>query len=77
MFAETIKRSAVTSVDGTPLRVATPLDLVKARLRAAQDPGRRRSKRIQDLADAVSLVENQPELAAGLTASERENIDRA
>jgi hypothetical protein len=76
-FKEAINRSTVSTIDGTPLRVATPVDLVRAKLRAAQDPGRRRSKRIQDVADAVALVESQPELAAELTAAERSTIERA
>lgn len=76
-FRDAIERSAPSTVDGTPLRVAAPLDLVKAKLRAARDRGRRRSKRVQDLADAVSLVESQPSLLAELTPEERSEIDRA
>jgi len=76
-FREAIAQSGISLIDGTPLRVAAPLDLVRAKLRAARDPARRRSKRIQDLADAVSLVESQPDLVAGLTAEERSEIDRA
>jgi len=76
-FRDAIERSATSTIDGTPLRVAAPLHLVKAKLRAARDPGRRRSKRIQDLADAVSLVESQPSLLAELTPEERSEIDRA
>jgi hypothetical protein len=76
-FREAIERSATSTVDGTPLCVASALDLVKAKLRAARDPGRRRSKRIQDLADAVSLIESQPNLLRELTADERSEIDQA
>jgi len=76
-FREAIERSATSTVDGTPLRVVAPLDLVKAKLRAALAPGRRRSKRIQDLADAVSLVESEPGLITQLSAEERSAIDRA
>jgi hypothetical protein len=76
-FREAIERSEVSMIDGTPLRVAVPLDLVRAKLRATRDPARRRSKRIQDLADAVSLVESQPDLVAGLTPAERSELDRA
>lgn len=76
-FRDAIEQSATSTIDGTPLRVAAPLQLVKAKLRAARDPGRRRSKRIQDLADAVSLVESQPSLLAELTPEERSEIDRA
>ena len=77
VFRDAIERSSLSTIDGTPLRVAVPIDLVRAKLRAARDPGRRRSKRIQDLADAVSLIESQPELVAGLTATERSDLDRA
>ena len=76
-FREAIERSDVSMIDGTPLRVAVPLDLVRTKLRAARDPARRRSKRIQDLADAVSLVENQPDLVNGLTPAERSELERA
>jgi hypothetical protein len=74
---DAIGRSTFAAVDGTPLRVVVPIDLVRAKLRAARDPGRRRSKRIQDLADAVSLVESTPDLADGLTETERSDLDRA
>lgn len=76
-FRQAIDRSGVSMIDGTPLRVAAALDLVQAKLRAARDPGRRRSKRIQDLADAVSLVENEPELEADLSPAEKSELDRA
>lgn len=76
-FREAIDAAGVSLIDGTPLRVAVPLDLVRAKLRASRDPARRRSKRIQDLADAVSLIESQPDLADSLTAEERSEIDRA
>jgi len=76
-FREAIERSGTSTIDGTLLRVGAPLDLVRAKLRAARDPGRRRSKRIQDLADAVSLMESPPELMSDLTATERSEIDRA
>lgn len=52
------------------MRVAAPVDLVHAKLLAASDPARRRSKRLQDLADAQGLVEDHPEIAAGLSAEE-------
>ena len=76
-FREAIERASASMIDGTPLRVVAPVDLVRAKLRASRDPGRRRSKRIQDLADAVSLIENQPGLMAELTDAERADLDRA
>jgi|SRR5581483_3340929 len=53
------------------LRVIRASDLLHEKLRAARDPGRRRSKRLQDLADAQSLLEQQPELASTLDDRER------
>jgi len=76
-FAEAIERAGSSTIEGTTLRVASALDLIRAKLRAARDPGRRRSKRIQDMADAVSLVENEPDLAAALRPDEIEQLNRA
>jgi hypothetical protein len=50
-------------------------DLLREKLRAARDPARRRSKRLQDLADAQSLLEQDPGLASGLTPQERAQLD--
>jgi hypothetical protein len=52
-------------------------DLLYAKLRAASDPARRRSKRLQDLADAHALVEGTPALAAELGPAERALLDQA
>ena len=76
-FRKAISQAGISMLDGTPLRVAAPVDLVRAKLRAARDPARRRSKRIQDLADAVSLVESHPDLERDLTEEERSEIERA
>jgi hypothetical protein len=43
---------------------------VRAKLRAASDPARRRSKRLLDLADAQGLIEDHPELGRELTLEE-------
>lgn len=76
-FRAAIERAAVSTIDGVPLRVVARFDLLRAKLRAARDPARRRSKRLQDMADAVSLLESDPSLAAGLTPEEAEQLDRA
>jgi hypothetical protein len=76
-FGEAIVRSTVSMLDGTPLRVLLPIDLVRAKLRASRDPARRRSKRLQDMADALSLIEGQPDLADRLTPAERAELDQA
>ena len=52
-------------------------DLLHAKLRAAADPARRRSKRLQDLGDAQALLEKEPSLDASLSAFERGLLDRA
>jgi hypothetical protein len=53
------------------LRILGRADLLHEKLRAGADLARRRSKRLQDLADAQALLEAFPELASGLTAEER------
>lgn len=60
----------VLPLEGLTIRVAALLDLAHAKLLAAADPERRRSKRLQDLADAQGLVEDHPEIAAGHSADE-------
>lgn len=57
------------------LRVIRIQDLLREKLRAASDPACRRSKRMQDLADVQSLLEQVPELAAQLTAGQRALLD--
>jgi len=58
------------------LRVIGLIDLLHEKFRAASDPARRRSKRLQDLADAQALLESTPTLAQELTAEERAVLDR-
>jgi predicted nucleotidyltransferase len=76
LLAAAIERAEIVEIDGLPLRVLTPLDLLRAKLRAAADPARRRSKRLLDLADAQGLVEDHAELAAALDAAEREILEQ-
>jgi hypothetical protein len=59
------------ALEDVTLRVIRVIDLLHEKLRAGSDPARRRSKRLQDLADAEALLEMDPELARGLTPSER------
>ncbi len=53
------------------LRVLSVADLLQAKLLAARDRSRRRSKRFQDLADIDSLVTSRPELDVLLTDGDR------
>ena len=53
-----------------------PVDLLHEKIRAGGDSARRRSKRLQDLADAQALMETNPELAQHLRSDERDVLDR-
>ena len=48
----------------------------RKKLRAAADPTCRRSKRLQDLADAQGLIEATPVLLEDLTAAERTVLEQ-
>lgn len=75
-LASAVTRAEEVEIDGVPLRVIRCPDLLHEKLRAASDPARRRSKRLQDLADAQSLLETDPALAAELTPDESAALDR-
>lgn len=75
-LGEAVDRAERIEVDGVPLRVIRRVDLLHEKLRAGADPARRRSKRLQDLADAQSLLESDPGLATELTAEERALVGR-
>lgn len=66
-----LERADEIEVEGVALRILRRADLLHAKLRAAADPARRRSKRLQDLADAQSLLEQDPALAAELDETGR------
>jgi hypothetical protein len=70
-----VQRATEVRVETFRLRVIEVADLLHEKLRAARDPARRRSKRLQDLADAESLLEQDPRLRAGLTAEEKAQLD--
>jgi hypothetical protein len=71
-----IQRAVSWTIGELKLRVITKPDLLREKLRAGQDPARRRSKRLQDLADAQALIESDPRLEASLTAEERALLER-
>lgn len=73
-LADAVRRADEVQVAGARLRVINRQDLLHAKLRAATDPGRRRSKRLQDLADAHALLEASPELDAALDPAERATL---
>ncbi|MFN8524286.1 MAG: nucleotidyl transferase AbiEii/AbiGii toxin family protein [Chloroflexota bacterium] len=70
-----IGRAITMQIGGVPVRVISRSDLLHEKLRAGADPARRRSKRLQDLADAEGLLEATPELRAELSDEERHQLD--
>ena len=74
-FAE-VARAREIPFDGGVLRILRAEDLLHAKLRAAAEPSRRRSKQLQDFADVVSLIEEDPTLEAALSDEERRFVNR-
>lgn len=66
-----VDRATRVALGLVSLPIITALDLLRSKIRAASDPSRRRSKRLRDQADAVALLEQQPDLAEALTVEER------
>lgn len=75
-LAEAITRAETIRLEDVRLRVLTRVDLLHEKLRAASDPARRRSKRLQDLADVQGLLETTPELEHELTAEEHAVLEQ-
>ena len=69
-----IERAVEIDLAGVPLRVIGRMDLLHEKLRAGSDPARRRSKRLQDLADAQAILEETPDLRSALSESERATL---
>lgn len=75
-LADAVTSAAEIVVDDVTLRVIRVVDLLHEKIRAGSDPARRRSKRLQDLADAEALLEANPALADELRSDERDVLDR-
>ncbi|MBI3800028.1 MAG: nucleotidyl transferase AbiEii/AbiGii toxin family protein [Deltaproteobacteria bacterium] len=75
-LAKAITRAEEIELDEVRLHVLSRVDLLHEKLRATADPARRRSKRLQDLADAQALLEATPALLAELTPTEQALLDR-
>lgn len=75
-LAGAVARAETIDLEGVPLRVLRRGDLMHEKLRAAADPARRRSKRLQDLADAQGLLEINPAAASELTDEEKAILQR-
>jgi hypothetical protein len=75
-LVEAVARAVEVPIHGVGLRVLEVADLLHEKLRAGSDPARRRSKRLQDLADAQALLEQDPGLRDRLSAAERAILDK-
>jgi len=75
-LAGAVSRAEEIELEDVRLRVIGRADLLHEKLRAASDPARRRSKRLQHLADAQALLESTPTLEQELTPEERALLDR-
>jgi hypothetical protein len=74
-FAAAIDHPEERPLAGHVLRLMPVFELVRAKLRSADDPERRRSKRVMDLADALALSEQHPDVLTKLDADERRRLD--
>jgi hypothetical protein len=75
-LAGAVARAEEFELEDVRIRVIRRADLLHEKLRSASDPARRRSKRLQDLADAQALIESAPELAGELSPAERALLDQ-
>ena len=75
-LSDALGRALEIRIGDVPLRVMTLPDLFHEKLRSGRDPARRRSKRLQDLADAQALLEQHADLAGELRPDERDVLDR-
>ena len=71
MLAGAIANADEVAFEDVTLRVIRVVDLLHEKLRAGSDPARRRSKRLQDLADAEALLEMDADLARELRPDEK------
>jgi hypothetical protein len=76
LLAKAIAAADEIAMDDVTIRVIRIADLLHEKLRAGSDPARRRSKRLQDLADAQALLEENPELAQELATGEKALLDQ-
>jgi hypothetical protein len=75
-LAEAIQRSQEILIEDVRLRVIARGDLLHEKFRATRDPACRRSKRLQDLADAQALLESDASLQQELLPEERALLEQ-
>lgn len=74
-YREFAGRGVAADVHGMLMRVASLGDALADKIRAHNDPTRRQSKRLKDLADIARLVESHPELWESLSEKLRSKIN--
>ncbi len=75
-WADIVARAEPHEAFGKAMRFLTALDMVRAKLRSATEPARRKSKAHQDAVDVEILTEEHPELIGQLTEAERALVAR-
>jgi hypothetical protein len=75
-YQDFIQRASIKDVMGYQMNVALLEDVLKGKVWAYSDTGRRGSKRQKDLADIMRIVESFPELKSLLPESIVETIDK-
>ncbi len=71
-----VERAEEQVVFGKSMRFLTALDMVRAKLRSATEPSRRRSKALRDATDVATLTEEHPEILDQLTEPEKQLVER-
>jgi len=71
---DAIARAQTYAAGPVGIRVLRVEDLMRSKLTALSDSGRRRSERAQDVADVLALIDDHPELEALLSDEERPAI---
>jgi len=70
-LVEALRTARPVRQAGVSVRVIGKLEFVQSKLRAAADPGRRRTKALRDLADLETILEESPGLDARLDDGDR------
>ncbi len=73
-YAVFVDRATVRNVLGYELPVAAVEDVLQGKIWAAEDPSRRASKRLKDLADIARLVEAHPALRERVPKAIRDRL---
>jgi|SRR5687767_833506 len=76
-LGDLVERASMRNVLGLQLPVAAIEDVLRTKINAAQEPRRRASKQLKDLADIARLLEVRPDLAGMVPADVASRISSA